>query len=479
MNRWILALVLALALVAAGCGGNDDESGGDAPSASTEEAEPEAPAAQDAAPAEAETETEPQAAVPEEGEPEPAEPEEAQPEETAPEEAAPEEPEPEPVVLTASYRGVAETEIKIGVGYIDASMFGINNGDLLAQWQAAIDAVNDAGGVNGRLLAPVFGSYSPVDAAEIEAVCVRLAEDEESFIYIGNVLTDGVLCYTELYGMLAINASPVAPDVFDRSGGLLFTTEATLLDNLARLIEGADAQGLINGQKVQIHVTDEEEGTLGPAQELVEAAGGVVSRGLVNDTPDGDIPAGEAQYDIFIERADADGVDTILAIGNTGYATVGAANRAGSDVAIVTGATSPVAYTDFGYDPGQANLYAFGSPTLDELYFAGEAGVAECVENYEARSGNVVNVGVPNADPFNLRPTVRACRAIDLFVAIATAAGPLLTQESFIEAAQTLGSFDMTGSTAASLGEDKSSADQSPLLLLEWDTELGDFVSAN
>ena len=481
MRRWLLALGLSLALVAAACGGNDDdESGVDAPPVSTEQAEPEAAAPQDAEPDEAEPDVaESDVPEPEEAEPQAAEPEETEPEEAEPEEVAPEEPEPEPVVLTASYRGVSETEIKIGVGFIDASELGINNGDIQAQWQAAIDRVNDAGGVNGRLLAPVFGSYSPIDNAAIEAVCVLFAEDEEVFAYVGFVLWDGVLCYTELYEMLAVNVADMAPDVIERSGGLLFTAQGSLIGRINSLITVAAADGQIDGKRVQIHASAaEDEILLEPVKEMVEAAGGTVTRTLASNTPPGDIPAAEAQADIWVERAEADGVDVILTF-NGGYGTVGAVERAGSDLAVITDAVGRSTYVEFGYDPGQVDLYAYGAPTLTDFYNAGEAGVAECVENYESRSGNTVNVNIPNPRPNNLPATVRACRGVDLFVAIATAAGPVLTQESFLEAARGLGSFDLTGTTSASLGEGKYSADNAPLVRLYWDSEVGEFVSGN
>ena len=480
MRRWILGVVLAFALVGAACGGNgDEESGDDGPAVSTGEAEPESPEGQDAEPAEAETEAEPQAAEPEEGESEPAEPEEAEPEETAPEEAEPEEAEPEPVVLTASFRGVTETEIKIGVGFVDATVFGIDSGDIEAQWQAAIDRANDAGGVHGRMLAPVFGSYSPVDDAAIEAVCVEFTEDEEVFAFVGFVLWDGVLCYTELYGFLAVNTADMAPDVIERSSGLLFTAQAGLIEKVSGLIDAAAADGLIDGKKIQIQAAADDQTLLGPVQELVEAAGGTVTQTVYGTAPSGDLPAGEAEASIWVERAEADGADAILAFNTAGYIATGAVERAGSDLVVITDSIASAGYTDLGYDPSQVDLYAYGFPTLQDLYNAGEARVAECVENYESRSGNVVNVNVPNPRPNNLPATIRACRGVDLFVAIATAAGPVLTQESFLEAARGLGSFDLTGTTSASLSDGKYSADNAPLVRLFWDSEIGNFVSGN
>ena len=76
--------------------------------------------------------------------------------------------------------------------------------------------------------------------------------------------------------------------------------------------------------------------------------------------------------------------------------------------------------------------------------------MVECVENYEERSGNTVNIGVGDPEPNNFVATVRAWQGVDTFVAIATAAGENLDNETFMAAAADLGSFDLTGATARS-----------------------------
>ncbi|MCY3616342.1 MAG: hypothetical protein OXG66_01595, partial [Acidimicrobiaceae bacterium] len=144
-----MAIMLAFAVVAAACG-DDDEEPASQPEAPAEPAvdpdpEPDAPAEEPEAPAE---EPEPEPEAPAE-EPE-ATAEEPEPE---PEEAAEEpEPEPEPPALTASYRGVTEDSISVGVLLIDKDLLFevanvlLNWGDNVAQYQEAIDAINEAGG---------------------------------------------------------------------------------------------------------------------------------------------------------------------------------------------------------------------------------------------------------------------------------------------------------------------------------------------
>ena len=198
--RWV-AIMLAFAIVAAACGDDDEEPASQPEAAAPAvdpDPEPEAPAEEPEAPAE---EPEPEPEAPAEEPEAPAE--EAEPE---PEEAAEEpEPEPEPPALTASYRGVTEDSIKVGVLLIDKDLLFevanvlLNWGDNVAQYQEAIDAINEAGGVNGRLIEPVFELVNPLSPTAYDESCVKLTQDEQIFAAIGFVRpSDSALCYAEI-----------------------------------------------------------------------------------------------------------------------------------------------------------------------------------------------------------------------------------------------------------------------------------------
>ena len=136
MFKRLLGVLVALSLIFTACGGDSDsDSSDDTPAApATSAPEPEAEA-DEPAPAPEPDDEEP-APEPEADEPAPApEPDDEEP--------APEpEPEATPVPLTASFRGVTETEIRIGMTSLDAEMFGFDQGDLASKWQVAVDAVN-------------------------------------------------------------------------------------------------------------------------------------------------------------------------------------------------------------------------------------------------------------------------------------------------------------------------------------------------
>jgi hypothetical protein len=373
--------------------------------------------------------------------------------------------------LTDSFRGVTSTEIHIGVGIIDASVFGFNTGDGEQQWQVALDAVNEAGGVHGRLITPTYESYLPVGTIEPEAACTRLVEDLGVFAFLGAVRENNELCYTELGNTIVVNSNPVTDEVIGRSGGLVFSTEPTDLQREFNAIAVLDAAGMLEGQSLSVRADPAREGMVEPVTEALEAAGANVVRSTVRLGQSGDIVAQANEGDQALERAVADGADGIYAISDQGLTMAGAAERAFSDLPIFSTSVGASTFLTFGYDLSAIDYVGIGREPYYASYQAGEESIVRCVDRVQA-AGQEVSIGVPDPEVDNLDASVRICRAVDLFVAIATAAGPYLTNDSFVAAAAMLDDIVMTGSASASLSAEKSGADNTPFGLLRWDAEL-------
>ena len=97
------------------------------------------------------------------------------------------EPDDAPVELTASFRGATEDVIRVGVVAIDFDRLAdagvqINSGDAGAIYTAALEAINDRGGIYGRQLELTTETYLPIGGIEADEICVRLAEDVEVFM---------------------------------------------------------------------------------------------------------------------------------------------------------------------------------------------------------------------------------------------------------------------------------------------------------
>ncbi len=480
MFRRLLGVFIALSILVTACGDDSD-------SDSADEAPVEQPTAAPAAPEPTDEEEPAPAPEPAEEEEPAAAPEPAEEEEpaAAPEPAEEEEPaatpEPTPEPLTASFRGVTESEIRIGVTSLDAEMFGFDQGDLAAKWQVAVDAVNAAGGINGRMLVPFIEVIQVIGSVEAEAACVKFVEDEMVFAFVGWLREDNELCYTELNDTIAVNSNDVSPDAISRSNGMLFATEATTLGIELNMIAAAAAEGVLDGKSIHVTTLVTGESLTDPIVAALEAGGATISS-ITVVTEVGDVSAAEAEHDIIVQRIADEDPDLVYAV-ESPELMAAALLRAGIDIPMISSEASGEEYLNFGVDPSAIQIHVYAQAPLRYIYEQGDPLLEECVENYNNaqitdEDGNVevVNVTEDPSLPGNFSLVARACQAVQLFAAIATAAGPNLTNETFLEAAASLGAIDLPGMTAASVYEGKTGADDTPMLKAVWDPDEEEFV---
>lgn len=462
VRRWWWLLV-ALALVAAACGGNDDDGGGDA-------AEPVVAEEQTAAPAEATEEApaeepayEPADEPSQEPADEPAEPQEEEPAE-APAEPTPI---PTPVVLTASYQGVTETEIAIGVAAIDPvqinEMFGIDLGIFSVEnlYTAMADDLNQRGGVHGRKIVTQVVAFLPIGTTDSERVCTELLEDKKVFVVIGQFLEDNALCITELHGHPYVGHFGENTERQVRSNGLLFATEMKQtrqrVGGVTEMIRAGDLDGFNVGIYYEAPPDKEYADAVQP---LLEEAGinvvGVYPRGA----PTSDTVENEIVSDTITQRMEADGVDMILNLSNV-FGVIESVQRIGWDVPIAITNGQAADRLSIADDRGLADevlartfAVTTNKPTRDEAL--ADPGVQACLAVYEERFGDEEPLDLANDDVLN--GVVNHCRAFALTVKILEAAGGNITPETFKAAAEGLGTFDLPAMTGAALSPDKHSA---------------------
>lgn len=389
------------------------------------------------------------------------------------------------VVLTDSAPGVTATSIKIGVPYVDTTAIGQSpSHDAAAIWEAAADTINADGGVLGRMIELVTVSVDPTDTVAQDEACVQLTEDEMVFAVMGVLLREAPLCYTQNHETVAINSYETAGDVYERSTaplvGVLPLAERRLQTQIDTLLEA----GTLDGAKVALSATPT---TLELAQEmqgLLEAEGVEVVSLTQFLSASADQLALDAEMDVNVEKWKSDGANAVVAVPGAAVPTTGALSRNGWDgVYVITDAsgTDPGLLDGVGYTTDSlVGSVAVVAPTEADLYDAGEAGVPECVTAFEDAYDDDPEVEVRPEDPTTggIGVIVRACQALDLFKAIAEAAGPDLTNESFDAAADEIGEVAVTGVIAGSLGPDKRDFVDAGAVLFEWDEELQRFVLA-
>lgn len=372
----------------------------------------------------------------------------------------------DPGELTASWTGVTETSIKLGLAGLDPDAvrsFGIEftgpgSEQLYTAW---IAAQNERGGILGRNIELAFTPYLPIGDAQAEAACVALTEDEQVFAATGILLGDTSLCITEthetpyigIFGQSAErDARAIAPflaiemaDDRQRSAGVqTFIDEGLLTDVTVALYTEAQ----------DVKVTDD---VIRPM--LDDAGVDVVVSQTLDDFGD-DTAAADQALDTVVEKMRSENVDVVLNVSNF-TSLMSAFQRNGWFPELVLSTSAQAVSADFvsgsGIDDASMEHVIVAAPyipTKEELL--ADPLFVTCVEEYNA-SGQEPAIDTASATGASLVSIANECAAFRLFVAAATGAGVDLTPTSFGDAAEALGEVQLPGVPYGSLGPDKHS----------------------
>ncbi len=386
------------------------------------------------------------------------------------------------VVLTDSFRGVTSDIIRLGVTYPDLEairdVVELDHGSYETAFQAAIDEINASGGVLGRQIEPVFAAVNPILAASQDETCVQLTEDEEVFMVVGFFLQDAVLCYVQDHEMGVIGGDQSTARL-EAAAAPWYAYPAANADNASRAgtVALIDA-GEFDGAALAVVSDAFNEGVMNDVVlPLLEEAGIEVLETAVMEDTQGDVPASQANVAVIAERFASAGADSVLFVG-TG----------------LTAFLDGTALTDFrprilsldrdtaqAFTQGEGNDLSlvegmvvagaeeldFDDPALQECFGLVEA-VTPGLEILDTRD----NPDLP--EPWVSPASV--CGVMDLFVAIATAAGPDLTYESFQAAGDALGDFAPPGRSVRSYTAETLDGNPSRGLF-DWDPAANRFVA--
>lgn len=372
----------------------------------------------------------------------------------------------EPGELTASFRGVTEDAIRIGIVTIDferLAAIGVdqNRGDTAATYAATIQAINDRGGILGRQLEIIEESYLPTDGAEIDALCTRLTEDAEVFIVVGVIRLDDVLCYTELHETAVISINQMTQERLDRALAPYVTVQGRSDQRAAESVAAMVEAGAFEGETVGvIGFVDADEELYRDTVAALRDAGIEPVEGLVSSTG-GDVQANRSAAGVVLERFRTDGVTvTVHASPTAGGLEIAASLGYESDLIqmpfIAPGVLS-AAGVDPAYVDGMLSVASTSVGTLDQLALADDPAVVECVATIEERTDEVIDFAIePEID--NAITALNACGIATILELALTAAGPVLTNESLAAGLAGIGDFALAGFPSASLGPDDFAA---------------------
>ncbi|MEZ5243690.1 MAG: ABC transporter substrate-binding protein [Acidimicrobiales bacterium] len=367
----------------------------------------------------------------------------------------------QPVELTASFRGVTPETIKVGVLAYDwdrlAALgveFGVsNNGDLGI---AALEAINDRGGIHGRMLEPVLTEFLPVGSTEADAACVKLTEDEEVFVVVGIALNEQILCFTDIHETAAI----VAGGMNDERLGKARAPYISLVDDQAgradAFVDIMRQAGVLEGQRVGvIGSIDVSESAFRSMVDAFRAAGFDPVEGLIGGNAD-DLAESAREQALIYQRMQDEGVT--VAVSTTGV-PLEIANAFDADYEpdqwLLLTSMSGRGLTDAGvpheYLDGALAVVNTPTGTSAQPSIGDDPLIAACVDDLRARTDHPL--------PYSLEPPVNniatalvSCSIATILEAGLTNAGPELTNESFQAGLEAIGPIDLPGYFDATIG---------------------------
>ncbi|MDH3705552.1 MAG: ABC transporter substrate-binding protein [Acidimicrobiia bacterium] len=364
---------------------------------------------------------------------------------------------PTSVANTNSFRGVTADTITVGIAVPDFDALqaaGIPNyqGDNETVFGAYIDDVNDAGGVHGRMIEPVFVDFDFTDPVSQDRACVELTEDHEVFIVLYGLLSESNLCFTDVHQTMVMTDQFQTTSLQDRSGDTLWLQLRAADDEQIRILGSVVAEsGRLDDKTVGIlangSLNDGADGELLRAQlaELGHEASVIV-------TPAGltDIGQQEAEFRIIAERFQADGVDFVFNLLGGGNAI---------DIFAGAGFTPELAYSvltsavDGAADPSLLDGAISVAPRPDEVFWEDPTFRAACVDPVVDAHPDLAEEfdRIPTGDEQAagvtswLNPTRIACNQVFLLAQIGEYAGADLTNDSFRAALDELGPVRLHG----------------------------------
>lgn len=356
--------------------------------------------------------------------------------------------------------GVSEDAIRIGVLALDWQALAdagvdLGRGTSTDLYVAALEGINERGGVHGRMLDLHVQEIFPIGAEAADEACVALTEDEEVFLTFGAMLQDSVLCYTEVHESAVINFSGRTEEREERAEAPYVTLLATQSVLAADFVTMMEARGVFEGKTIGVlgSVDADEQAYVDLFDAFVDAGYDPVP-GLIGANQD-DLAASESDQALILERFTTEGVDvTVSATGlpivlanavQAGYQTeqwVFSSLPDGRELA--DGGVDP-AYIASAVGATASPVGTSAQPTLDE-----DPAVAACLDQLDAATGRTADLAL-DVSPNDLSSYLFACAGAVILERALTAAGPELDYVSLQAGFESIGDFELAGFGPANL----------------------------
>jgi ABC-type branched-subunit amino acid transport system substrate-binding protein len=220
--------------------------------------------------------------------------------------------------------GVTETEIKVGINYVDLEPVrkaGIktDQGDFEGSYRALMDDINAKGGIHGRKIVPIFAPINPLGAQSSDEACLKQTEDDHVFVSIGFFNQDTVLCLVETHNTAVIGGS-MNDERLRRAKAPWYTAEPGSdleVDAVKKLASEGDLKG-----KVAVATAGASKDLLNTkVLPALKKAGITPVAVAIDETPTDvapDLAAARARVKTYAEKFKSAGATTLLFVGGYG-----------------------------------------------------------------------------------------------------------------------------------------------------------------
>ena len=212
--------------------------------------------------------------------------------------------------------GVTADSIKIGVTYVDTAALAkvglhYDLGDWPGAYKALIAQINNAGGINGRKIDPIYVSVDPTGPQSAQAACVKLTEDQKVFLVSGFFVADAVNCVVDTHKTAVVGGNQTVQRL--QGAKAPWVTPLPGAEQPTRVIKALKANGSLDG-KVGVFVGQSED-TATLNNDIVpalKAVGVTPVDTAVMDAPVSDTAAIQNKVNLIAQKFQADGIDTVV-----------------------------------------------------------------------------------------------------------------------------------------------------------------------
>ena len=357
-------------------------------------------------------------------------------------------------------QGVTAGSIKVGITYVDLAairnIVNIDQGDYQTAFNAVIDNVNANGGINGRKIVPVYAAINPLGTAPAAAACTKLTEDDKVFAVIGFFQTPDVLCYVKTHDTPIVGTS-LTPDQAAVAKQPAFDMALSPEHLADKSIPTFAKQGVVSGHKIAVVGATADQtvmnSTIIPA--LKKQNVDIVAT-AINDAPTTDVPAGYAKYNLIAQKFQAAGADVVVAVGTAGDSwprSLQVNHSSYRPRLVATDWRNLAAYAQDkqGHDDSILKDALGADAAPDDIDTWNEPNMQKCAAIVKAAHPSEP-INDPNTATTNTANTwvsvENACRYVNLFAALAKAAGPTLNDDTLLHAGNTTSNVIVPGQLA-------------------------------